>query len=816
MDSDDFDVAALLGGGGYYVPPAAARPPCPPPGRNREFDNYCETVFGNEEKGDGNKSEIRRAAWATWKISAPTGHAGPSGTAFKEDDDLARVLALSAREYQARSSTSRPRSQSEVISVSDDEDEELRKAIALSQAEGRAPKRLKREETPEEERRMLAEAMAASLVRPAVQVVEDDSDDEELIASNAAYQASREASREAQRRKREVSKTAGAATAAPDPSIPAIEPKPDNMASSSTLKVGGKIIDRAQLEKERRERQAAREAKAGTPEIPAKKLIPVTKIESSGLKSPSGPKIKKFADLRNGSTTSGPSTSTSSSGLPTNGVNLSAPAPGGRPFYSSGRFPSDAAGEYYLDGELRHNDLSYGNASTDRTFSLPQIVGDKSQIALIIICAFVLDDEWLEDILPSPEVVPRVMIRPQPSDKQAEWNGKVQAQVNGEVRCYPQMMTGYMQNGSAHMKFAWIFYKTGRLRVMVSTANLVHYDWDFIENTVFVQDFLPLSTPQSLRENHLPHDFPFQFRWLFIHLKVHKALKYLISQHPQGAEIPFSPEDGFLSMTKWDWSRVKAKVVMSVPDSYVGYGAMDQFGICRLGRLLDSMGWKPQRGERVVAEYQGSSLGSYDINWFNLFYQFCCGNDAKTLSLKGKATSWPPMKVIFPTLATVDQSLAGRDGGGTMFCGRAYNSVTARLFHDANSKRGGVLMHSKVLIALFEPLPNTLGFASSVNSNTSPTKGKRKAGNMDSNEADEDVGGWVYVGSHNFSAAAWGSVNYKKSPPTLFVKNYELGIVFPLPRKGAQRIADAIAPHRRPARPYGQNDVPWSQEMMNA
>ena len=39
----------------------------------------------------------------------------------------------------------------------EDDDEGFRRAIALSEQEMRAPKRQKREETPEEERRMLAE-----------------------------------------------------------------------------------------------------------------------------------------------------------------------------------------------------------------------------------------------------------------------------------------------------------------------------------------------------------------------------------------------------------------------------------------------------------------------------------------------------------------------------------------------------------------------------------------------------------------------------------------------------------------------------------
>lgn len=31
-----------------------------------------------------------------------------------------------------------------------------------------------------------------------------------------------------------------------------------------------------------------------------------------------------------------------------------------------------------------------------------------------------------------------------------------------------------------------------------------------------------------------------------------------------------------------------------------------------------------------------------------------------------------------------------------MFCGKAFSGVTRQLFYDANSKRGGVLMHAKV------------------------------------------------------------------------------------------------------------------------
>jgi tyrosyl-DNA phosphodiesterase-1 len=85
-------------------------------------------------------------------------------------------------------------------------------------------------------------------------------------------------------------------------------------------------------------------------------------------------------------------------------------------------------------------------------------------------------------------------------------------------------------------------------------------------------------------------------------------------------------------------------------------------------------------------------------------------NEAKDLVGRPKAKEWPSMKVLFPSLATVEASelgkevscgirvvtIADKQGGGTMFVGQSWKVVTKHLFHEANSKRGGVLMHSKV------------------------------------------------------------------------------------------------------------------------
>ena len=67
---------------------------------------------------------------------------------------IVEYLTLRALAESARESRNGSRAQS---LVPNDEDEELMRAIRLSEEEARAPKRARRDSTPEEERRMLAE-----------------------------------------------------------------------------------------------------------------------------------------------------------------------------------------------------------------------------------------------------------------------------------------------------------------------------------------------------------------------------------------------------------------------------------------------------------------------------------------------------------------------------------------------------------------------------------------------------------------------------------------------------------------------------------
>lgn len=124
-----------------------------------------------------------------------------------------------------------------------------------------------------------------------------------------------------------------------------------------------------------------------------------------------------------------------------------------------------------------------------------------------------------------------------------------------------------------------------------------------------MQDFLPkgqrLGSAASNESNALP-DFPDQFRRLFAHLKIHKALSWHIRNHPMGKSLPISDDIAFDDFKKYNWSRVQVRLVMSVAGAYRGFKEMSEYGTCRLGKILADEGWQPRKDEKVVAEYQVS------------------------------------------------------------------------------------------------------------------------------------------------------------------------------------------------------------------
>jgi tyrosyl-DNA phosphodiesterase 1 len=103
---------------------------------------------------------------------------------------------------------------------------------------------------------------------------------------------------------------------------------------------------------------------------------------------------------------------------------------------------------------------------------------------------------------------------------------------------------------------------------------------------------------------------------------------------------------------------------------------------------------------------QGSSIGTYSAAWLTEFVLSARGaspeawlNSPKSRRVGTSPPSPDTLKILFPTRDWVRSSVLGEAGGGTMFCRK--NTWEAakfprNLFHESRSRRGRVLMHSKV------------------------------------------------------------------------------------------------------------------------
>ncbi|KAG8970149.1 hypothetical protein FRC03_011167 [Tulasnella sp. 419] len=496
---------------------------------------------------------------------------------------------------------------------------------------------------------------------------------------------------------------------------------------------------------------------------------------------------------------------------------------------SEDRIPT---GNLLWDGEIRQTANIHASPLRDASavFRLTEILGDKSDIQFIIFSSYCVDIDWLRRIFPTS--CPVVYVAqpetqdglPSVKDMPLLW-----------VKTMPRLRGG---RGCMHMKFMLVFMRSGRLRVMITTANFVSYDWKDIENTAWVQDIPRRTTTCSSTNDQEPAQFSGSFfaeqlQGVLKALNVSPALRSVLSQSPHAAsnnDCPLQTLDDLSSL--WDWSRVKVRLVISLAGRWEGWKSIEQFGgHGSLSKAIREIGAVCPSDKELVLECQGSSIGTYSASWLNEFYVAAKRGsstqwlDSKRAGARSQQLAAPAnIKILFPSLRTVQASVLGEPGGGTMFCrAKQWNgkNFPRHLFHDSNSKRGGILMHTKMILATFADKTAN----SSYNLLSSGEKDSYKAGsaNHDShspvtkgwqNGANGNrVGGWCYIGSHNFTPSAWGNLSGTSSDPVMNVTNYELGIMFALSPVETDVAACKVATWERPPRKYllGK-DVPWMQD----
>ncbi|KAI6160265.1 hypothetical protein EDD17DRAFT_1834005 [Pisolithus thermaeus] len=485
------------------------------------------------------------------------------------------------------------------------------------------------------------------------------------------------------------------------------------------------------------------------------------------------------------------------------------------------------ADQLFWDGELRPTATLHSVPRQDGkpTFKLTEILGPKSQIAFAIISSFSTSILWTYQFF-EPRT-PVILVA------QPDFPGQtgVKNILPNWVMTVPLLSK---ERGIQHMKFMLIFYETGRLRVVISTANLVGQEWREFENAVWLQDIPPRPRP-CFRDHTIADDFPSIMQYVLRSVNVGHALTNMLRhEHPN---LPLKSIGDLCS--KWDWSKVKVKLIPSIAGRHEGWPRVLQSGHPRLMKALRDLGLRTGIGraaKELVIECQSSSTGSYTTQWLNEFYYSARGESAEDWLCEAQERRanlpWPPIKILFPSIRTVKEAVLG-ELAGLVLSSRANLWERTRypqeLFCDSNSTGGKVLMHSKMIIATFLQRSTPSSVPSS--SATASPKGNEKNnpepitildGETESKSMDDCAGvhsapvspkepiGWAYVGSHNFTPSAWGRVSGSGSNPVLENINYELGILFPLYN---EQEVEKVSCFRRPPRKYvlGE-DRPWTQE----
>jgi tyrosyl-DNA phosphodiesterase-1 len=321
----------------------------------------------------------------------------------------------------------------------------------------------------------------------------------------------------------------------------------------------------------------------------------------------------------------------------------------------------------------------------------------KPGLAKAFLSSFCINDEFLDSILPSN--ISTIIACPRPSNITDQ--SKVTVSEN-RMYIFPKI-EGY---GSMHIKL-FIFWYKDFVRIVIPSANLVPYDWELIENSVFYQDFEKLPSPSSCDNEYI-----WQLKDLLLRMGCPKVM--------------IDNLDGY------DYSKAIGKLVVSAPGWHEN---LEKFGQGRLKNVVKALNLDLTN---ATVSCQTSSMGSLVQRWGFNFYNCCLGviNFSKNISIPANRFS-----IMFPSKRTVTNSSLGPRNGGTICFSSKYwlkTSFPKHLIKDLKARSNG-LMHSKLMVC----------------SRTSNVESK-----IDIHRK-EEFDGYIYQGSHNATQSAWGDFTLK-------------------------------------------------------
>lgn len=326
--------------------------------------------------------------------------------------------------------------------------------------------------------------------------------------------------------------------------------------------------------------------------------------------------------------------------------------------------------------------------------------------------------------------------------------------------------------GTHHSKMMFLLYKEG-LRVVITTANLISMDWDQKTQGVWMSPLFPKMSSSSTKST------PTNFQ--------EDLLDYLAAY-------------GGNSLDEWkkhirehDMSSASVRLIASVPGRHTGLNKT-KWGHLKLRKVLHQYG--PVADDispkwPVIGQFSSiGSLGNDKDRWL-------CAEWLQSLSTcSGSMMSKPPLRLIFPTVDDVRNSLEGYPAGGSL----PYSSSTA-------AKQ-----------------PYLTNFLCSWKSRScGRTRASPHIKTYTRASPDWTQVAWFLMTSANLSKAAWGTL--EKNGQQLMIRSYEIGVLF-LPKdqdpeskyflvkgnhgsKTSSASSSLQLPFDVPPSPYTKDERPW-------
>ncbi|TVY67547.1 Tyrosyl-DNA phosphodiesterase [Lachnellula suecica] len=363
--------------------------------------------------------------------------------------------------------------------------------------------------------------------------------------------------------------------------------------------------------------------------------------------------------------------------------------------------------------------------------------------------------------------------------------------------------------GSSHSKILLLVYPDF-LRLVITSCNMMNIDTKLGDNHWYIHDLpkLPSRTtpaPSSFEEGLMEHMRALSTPDSFLRsIEVWEPKSWDMSLSHGLSEIILiwiltpgaAHTDSFLT-GMYDYSRVKVHLVTSVSGVCSGLKA-EKHGLLRLRRVVQSLdlGLPKKESHGMRLEICAASIGNLSAKWLNGFND--CALGRQKIREASESCAVPDLKLFYPSVGDVDKAhasakkAASNIGCHTRPWNNAPNEIKS-IFHHYESKDTGYLFHQKLIMA-YNP------------------------------QDTEATPYYIYVGSANLSASAWGTLEHDKksndatcNTKLTKVNNFECGVVIPghlieaLLETGTESWQSGIVPYVQTAKKYDlTKDRPWN------